>query len=170
MRRWTLFALPLLTACMGAGNPVVLSNGMPDGGREPGSVTTPPPVGGPLGHDGFALLLNDERTGAGVVAVMEDSRLSLAAQSHAQDMVSNRYLSHTDLTGGSPGDRALAAGYDWDFIAENIARGFSTESGVMSAWMDSPGHRDNIVDPRAEDFGLGRVENTWVLMLGREFD
>lgn len=170
MRRWSLFALPLLSACMSAGNPVVLSNGYPDPDREPGLIDPVDPGDLPSGHDGFALLLNDERGAAGVLDVAEDSRLSLAAQMHAQDMVDNRYLSHTDLTGGSPGDRALAAGYDWNFIAENIARGFDSETGVMDAWMDSPGHRANIVDPRAEDFGLGRVDDTWVLLLGREFD
>ena len=70
----------------------------------------------------------------------------------------------------TPGDRAIAAGYDWDFIAENIARGFFTESSVVQAWMNSPGHRDKMMDPRPQEFGLGRDGSTWVLMLGSPDD
>lgn len=167
MRRSILFVVPFVTACMGGADPTVLSGSFdPDDG--PRDVITQPgePV---LGHERFAILLNDERVEGGVIAVEEDSRLSSAAQSHARDMVTNRYLSHTDLNGGRPGDRADAVGYNWNFIAENIARGFNTDSSVIAAWMNSPGHRDNMLDERAEDFGLGRINDTWVLMLGREF-
>lgn len=168
MRRSTMFLLPFVSACMGGAHPVVLDDAATAPGiRDPivGEVTELP-----LGHDGFALLLNDERIAGGVATVSEDGRLSRAAQLHAQDMVTHDYLSHTDLTGGAPGDRALAQGYDWNFIAENIARGFTREEAVIEAWMESDGHRDNMLDPRAEDFGVGLSGTTWVLMFGREFD
>ena len=113
---------------------------------------------------------NDERSASGVIELTQDSRLSAAAEAHAVDMVDNNYLSHTDLTGGGPGDRAAAVGYDWNLIAENIAQGFYSNAAVIDAWMNSPGHRANMLDARIEDFGIARVDSTWVLMLGREFD
>lgn len=167
MRRWSMYLLPFMTACMSGVNPMVLATGTTSGESSGVGVAVPP--GTPQTHEAFAILLNDERAGGGVVELVEDSRLSLAAQGHAQDMVTNGYLSHTDLQGGSAGDRALAAGYDWNFIAENIAQGFYSNASVIQAWMNSPPHHDNMLDERAEDFGLGRVNGTWVLMLGREF-
>ncbi|MCC7321520.1 MAG: CAP domain-containing protein [Rubellimicrobium sp.] len=166
MRRWSFYLLPFVTACMGTGNPSVLSNGMVGLPGDPHGV---PQFEPPAGDPRFALLLNDERSGGGVTLVTEDSRLSATALAHAGDMVANRYLSHTDLQGGSVGDRASRFDYNWNFIAENIAQGFVTNESVMDAWMHSPGHAANIVDPRAEDFGIGRVGTTWVLVLGREF-
>lgn len=166
MRRWAVFGLTFLTACSSGsgGGQIVLSSGT-EFPTEGGGVTSMPGTG-PLGHQSFALLLNDARADNGVTLVMENATLNAAAGAHAQDMVDNTYLSHTNLAGMSPGDRATAAGYDWDFMAENIAQGFNTEGSVVQAWMDSPDHRDNMLDPRPEEFGLGRDGDTWVLMLG----
>ena len=170
MRRWSMYLLPFMTACMSGVNPLVLATGTTaDISTGVDDVDLP---GTPQTHEAFAILLNVERSSAGVggvVELVEDSRLSQAAQGHALDMLANGYLSHTDLEGGSVGDRALAVGYDWNFIAENIAQGFNSNASVIQAWMNSPLHRDNMLDERAEDFGLGRVNGTWVLMLGREF-
>lgn len=169
MRRWAVFGLTLLAACSsGGGGPVVLSGGAEFPGAGGGVITVPDP--GTLGHQSFALLLNDVRADNGVAVVMENAILNAVAQSHAQDMLDRNYLAHVNLDGLTPGDRATAAGYDWDFMAENIARGFVTESSVMQAWMNSPGHRDNMVDPRPQEFGLGRDGSTWVLMLGSPDD
>ena len=167
MRHWALLVLPLLAACgAGAGGTYVLS----DATESIGVGGLPiPPLAQQETHTGFALLLNAERDGARVTRVTEDSRLTAAARAHAQDMVDKNYLSHVAQNGTTVGDRALAVGYDWNFIAENIARGYRTNAEVVDAWMKSPSHAVNMVDPRAEDFGLGRVNNTWVLMLGREF-
>jgi uncharacterized protein YkwD len=165
MRKGALLALPFLAACMGSLTPEVMSDGS-DSPR-PGIIGTPPEDGF-LGHVSFDLLLNDTRGLRGVSEVSENAALNRAASDHARDMVRHNYLSHTGRNGSTPGDRAAAAGYDWDYISENIARGFTTEEGVMNGWMASPSHRDNILDPRAEDFGLGRVDNTWVLMLGSQ--
>ena len=169
MQRWAVFSLTLLTACSSGGGQIVLSGGpeFPTGDR---SVITSMPESGPVGHQSFALLINDIRAENGVAIVMENATLNAAASAHAQDMVNNDYLSHTSLDGMTPGDRATAAGYDWDFMAENIAQGFLTETSVMQAWMVSQGHRDNLVDPRPQEFGLGHDGSTWVLMLGSPDD
>jgi len=168
MRLRALLALPLLAACSGGGLPTILGDvsviegGTP--GLEPGGPGT-----GPLGHAGFALLLNDVRAEGGIRMVTQNAILTGTAQDHAQDMVRNDYLSHTDLDGGRAGDRVLAAGYDWDFIAENIAQGFTDDAAVMAAWMGSASHRDNILDGRADEFGIGLDGTTWVLLLGHQF-
>jgi uncharacterized protein YkwD len=169
MRPWPLLALTTLAACMGGDSPEVLS----------GNDITRPPPGNDLianppqdnfqDNPSFTLLLNDVRSAGGVMELGQNAALTQAASAHALDMVTNNYLSHTGLDGSTPGDRALAAGYNYEYISENIARGFETEQGVMDGWMGSEGHRDNILDPRAQDFGLGRVDDTWVLMLGAEF-
>ena len=170
MQRWAVFGLTFLTACSSAGGgPVVLSGG-PEFPTDGGGGIISMPETGPLGHQSFALLINDVRAENGVTIVMENATLNAAASAHAQDMVDNGYLSHTNLDGMSPGDRATAAGYDWDFMAENIAQGFYSEGSVVQAWMDSQAHRDNMIDPRAAEFGLGRDGSTWVLMLGSPDD
>jgi hypothetical protein len=169
MRYAALAALAMLSACMGGDSAMVLSD-PPDlnpGGGQGGAIDQPD---GPLGHAGFAILLNDERAAGGVAVVREHPLLNQAAQLHAEDMVAHDYLSHTDRDGGRARDRVAAVGYDWDFIAENIAQGFGSNAAVMEAWMASPGHAENIMDPRAEDFGLGLEGETWVLLLGSQFD
>jgi uncharacterized protein YkwD len=170
VRAWPLLTLVTLAACMGGDSSEVLSGDDLIRPLPGGDLVTNPPDDVPGGENvSFSLLLNDARADGGVVALSYSGELSSAATLHAQDMETNNYLSHTSLDGSTAGDRALAAGYDYSYISENIARGFETETGVMEGWMGSPGHRDNILDPRAEDFGLGRVDDTWVLMLGAEF-
>jgi hypothetical protein len=169
MKKGVMLLLPYLAACMGGTTTEVLS----EGGIAPTEATSDyvpvNPPGEPfLGHVSFGLLLNDERALGGVRLVEENAYLNAAASAHAQDMVTHDYLSHTGRDGSTPGDRAAAAGYEWSYISENIARGFTTEAGVIEGWMNSPGHRTNMLDERAEDFGLGRINTTWVLMLGAQ--
>lgn len=169
MRVLSVLTILPLSACMAV---APLEEALPDfdqsaagTGTATSAVLPSYPV---AGSESFAAILNDERGGVQLVPVQPDARLTEAAQSHAEDMVENDYLSHTSLDGSTVADRALAAGYDYAVIAENIAQGYYSEAAVMEAWMDSPGHAANILDPRVEDFGLGLEEDTWVLMLGSE--
>ncbi|MCF2870001.1 CAP domain-containing protein [Octadecabacter sp. G9-8] len=122
------------------------------------------PVVVPQGQIGA--LLNSERAAQGLGALSEDVNLSRAAQAHAQDMVTQGYFSHEGRNGSSFVQRAQAAGYPC-VAAENIANGQLSEAAVMTGWMNSSGHRRNILLPDATEFGIGRVNNMWVLMLGR---
>ncbi len=71
-------------------------------------------------------------------------------------MAANNYFSHTDLKGGNQTDRMVAAGYtDWQRTGENIAAYQKTPQEVMTAWMNSPGHRANILNCAYKDFGAG---------------
>ena len=115
---------------------------------------------------GMAALINQQRAANGLGPVTEDARLSRASRDHAQDMVTNDYFSHRGLNGSDLGTRARAAGYNC-VAAENIAWGQQSEVEVMTAWMNSPGHRRNILLRDAEEFGVGRFNNHWVVMLGR---
>jgi len=114
----------------------------------------------------MAALINQQRAANGLGPITEDARLSNASRRHAQDMVANDYFSHRGLNGSDLSSRARAAGYTC-VAAENIAWGQRTEADVMTAWMNSPGHRRNILLRDAQQFGIGRFDNHWVMLLGR---
>jgi uncharacterized protein YkwD len=114
-------------------------------------------------------LVNQERAAAGCGAVRDEPRLSEASRKHSADMKARGYFSHTSPDGVTPWDRARAAGYD-DPAAENIARGQPTPEAVVDAWMDSPGHRANILNCGHRSTGLGMVTGSggpwWTQMFG----
>lgn len=114
-------------------------------------------------------LVNQERAVAGIVGVEVNGKLRSAAFGHAQDMSEHRYFSHTSLDGRGPGERISDAGYSWNTYGENIAYGYSTPEAVMNAWMNSPGHRSNILRESFCDLGVGFVSegNFWVQDFGR---
>ncbi|SHH02840.1 Uncharacterized conserved protein YkwD, contains CAP (CSP/antigen 5/PR1) domain [Cognatiyoonia sediminum] len=134
--------------------------------------TASTPSRGTTGDVSFQGLLNEVRSDAGSAPVTYNAQLDVAAQRHAQDMLDNNYFSHTGLNGSSVGDRATAAGYNWRTVGENIAAGFSSESSVLQAWVDSPGHQANNINPAFEEFGLGYAANgsgnRWVLVFGAQ--
>jgi uncharacterized protein YkwD len=85
-------------------------------------------------------------------------------------MAAKAYFSHSSQDGRSPFDRMRDAGYDYRTAGENIARGQTDAAAVMTAWMDSPGHRQNILNCDFEDLGVGYVEGSggpwWVQNFG----
>ena len=99
-------------------------------------------------------LVNVERARAGCAAVHVDARLATAARLHSEDMARLDYFSHTSLDGRSPWDRIGAQGYAYG-SAENIAAGYSTPAAVMTGWMDSAGHRANILNCATKALGVG---------------
>ena len=111
-------------------------------------------------------LVNAARAEQGLGPVRTNPRLAQAARDHAADMVAGGYFSHTGQNGSSFSDRARAAGYACA-AAENIASGQRSEAEVMTSWLNSPGHRRNILLRDVVDIGIGRVGTMWVMMLGR---
>jgi uncharacterized protein YkwD len=87
-----------------------------------------------------------------------DSGLARAAQQHSEDMVRRAFFAHENPDGAQVWDRALAAGYRYRKVAENIAAGQRTAKEVVRGWMDSPGHRANILDGELTQIGVGRAE------------
>lgn len=108
-------------------------------------------------------LTNAERTKAGLKALQTDDKLMAAAREKSQDMQSKQYFSHTSPTFGSPFDRMKALGITYKSAGENIAQGQRTPQEVVQAWMDSPGHRANILNANYTHIGVGYVKsgNYW---------
>lgn len=100
-------------------------------------------------------LVNQQRSTVGAKPLQLNANLTAAATAHSQDMALNDYLAHTGRDGRSPEDRILASGYDAFTSSENVAGGLATPESVVQAWMNSPNHRANILNPRLTHMGLG---------------
>jgi hypothetical protein len=101
-------------------------------------------------------LVNQERTAQGLPPLKENPELNAAAKAHSQAMAEENFFNHTNPgTDSTPGDRVAAAGYEWSFVAENIGQGYSTPDEVVEGWMDSSGHRANILSTDAREIGVG---------------
>ncbi|RMI30185.1 CAP domain-containing protein [Nocardia stercoris] len=70
------------------------------------------------------------------------------------------FFSHTDPDGTDPGDRIAAAGYTWQAYGENIAQGQADANAVVTAWMNSPGHRANILNCGFTQIGIGIADGS----------
>ena len=81
--------------------------------------------------------------------------LASVALGHASDMALHDYFEHRDLTGKSPADRVRAAGYHEQLVGENIAYGPQSVDEAVQGWLASPGHCENIMDPRFAQMGIG---------------
>lgn len=102
-------------------------------------------------------LVNAERAKAGLAALTEDWELSRVARYKSQDMHDLRYFSHTSPTYGSPFDMMRAFGIRYRTAGENIAMGYRTPQSVVAGWMNSPGHRANILNANYTKIGVGYV-------------
>lgn len=103
-------------------------------------------------------LTNAERTARGCRALRIDDRLVGAARAHSADMVQQAYFSHTGSDGSTFVAREIAAGYPKKGpSAENIAWGYRTPHDVVTGWMNSPGHRANILNCASVAVGVGLV-------------
>jgi uncharacterized protein YkwD len=141
---------------------------------EPTPKTTPHPT--PLSvssqiENKLIALTNAERAKNNLPPLKTTALLMTLARSHSTDMATNNYFSHTDLTGGSPSDRAAKIGIANKLLSDNtylvgvaeniglITGGGLTADGVarmqIANWMNSPGHRANILDPRFSEIGIG---------------
>ncbi|MFI1248749.1 sigma-70 family RNA polymerase sigma factor [Streptomyces anulatus] len=115
-------------------------------------------------------LVNTERAKEGCGPVTVNDQLNTAAQRHSADMEAKDYFSHTSQDGRDPGDRITAAGYQWSTYGENIAKGQRTPADVMRSWMDSPGHRANILNCSFKEIGVGKQDSgggpVWTQVFG----
>lgn len=107
-------------------------------------------------------LVNQERTKAGLQSVSMNSSLSNMAMDKAQDMYKNNYFDHQSPTYGSPFDMMKAYGISFKTAGENIARGQQSPTEVMNQWMNSPGHRENIMDKSFTQIGVAYYNGEWV--------
>jgi uncharacterized protein YkwD len=95
------------------------------------------------------------RSFAAAPALTLEPRLSEAASAHARDMLARHYFDHRDPAGHTPADRVRAHGYRYVIVGENIASGATDAREAVQGWLDSPGHCENIMDPRFTQLGVG---------------
>ncbi|MFI1192570.1 CAP domain-containing protein [Micromonospora sp. NPDC020750] len=100
-------------------------------------------------------LVNAERAKAGCGALKINSKLTAAAQAHSQDQADHRKMSHDGSDGSSVGKRLDRVGYAWRAYGENVAWNQQTPAAVMNAWMNSSGHRANILNCSFTEIGVG---------------
>ncbi|MFE2151114.1 CAP domain-containing protein [Streptomyces lavendulae] len=103
-------------------------------------------------------LVNKERAAVGCPAVTVNAQLTKAAQDHSADMAAHATMSHTGSDGSDPGQRITAAQYMWKTYGENVAYGYPTAAKVMEGWMNSPGHKRNILDCSFKEIGVGLAQ------------
>lgn len=116
-------------------------------------------------------LTNAERAAARLAPLVPDPRLTAAAQAHSDDMVARDFYAHTSPEGRQPWDRAATAGAAHRGIGENIACGQRGPAEVVRGWMNSPGHRANILKPDFTHIGVGyatgsRAGTYWTQVFG----
>lgn len=104
-------------------------------------------------------LVNNERIKRGLPLLKSDWQLSRVARHKSQDMKENKYFSHTSPTYGTPFQMMQSYGISYKTAGENIAKGQSTPHAVVNSWMNSSGHRANILNTSFTHIGVGYEKN-----------
>lgn len=121
-------------------------------------------------------LMNDARRERGLSSLSLSSPLQRAAQGHVEDIVEHNYPpTHTGSDGSSMSDRVRRENYSYRYVGENVAAGYSSAEDTFEQWMNSRGHRENILNPNFTEVGIGYYINAprttydhyWVLVLGK---
>ena len=106
-------------------------------------------------------LSNKERSGEGVMQLSLNPLLMRAAQLKAEDMGKEAYYAHVSPDGETPMFWLDMVGYKYQYVGENLTANILDEEDVVSAWMGSPGHRRNLLDPKFTHVGIGVAEGTY---------
>lgn len=114
---------------------------------------------------------NVYRATFGLVVLVGNAQLTLAAEAHSVEMATTLVMTHTGLNGSTPLQRATAAGYLGSYVGENLAVGFLTVASVLAAWIASPGHQANLVNPNFDQIGVAAAVGSdgriyWTMDLG----
>jgi uncharacterized protein YkwD len=102
-------------------------------------------------------LINQARAKAGCGPLQQEGRLTAAAAAHAAAMAKGGFFSHTDPNGGTPMRRVKARGYNYRAMAENIAAGNAAPDKTVAQWVNSAGHRKNLLNCRYTQTGIVRA-------------
>ncbi|MDP3973494.1 MAG: CAP domain-containing protein [Candidatus Daviesbacteria bacterium] len=117
-------------------------------------------ISGNIDQQRLIELTNIERQKAGLPPISENSALDQAAALKAQNMFSENYWAHFAPSGKSPWDFISSSGYKFVYAGENLAKNFYSSDDVVVAWMNSPTHRDNLLNPKYKDIGIAVVNGT----------
>jgi uncharacterized protein YkwD len=132
----------------------------------PPSNPAPPPSSGDSAStlDAFEqevlALTNAVRSQAGLAPLRHDPALATAADKHSTDMALKNYFSHVEPDGDRLSDRIRDEGYSFRTAGENIAAGYDTPEAVVAAWLNSSGHRANILNASYTEIGIGFYRDT----------
>lgn len=106
-------------------------------------------------------LANTSRAQAGLGALSTNSQLESAALTKANDMFKNQYFAHTSPQGKTPWNFISDAGYSYVYAGENLAIGYGDSSELHNAWMNSPTHRENIMNPNYREIGVASIDGVY---------
>ncbi|QBY01620.1 CAP domain-containing protein [Rhodophyticola sp. CCM32] len=113
-------------------------------------------------------LISVQRAGTGIIRPLVHSpALQAAAQAHADDLQVTGGIGHVGSDGSTLSDRINRSSYTACFAAENVARGQPDTRSAVASWANSPGHRANMVNANATQFGFANAGDVWVLVLAR---
>ena len=124
------------------------------------SVSVSPVAASSIDPENVSYLINKERTYYGLEPLNINESLSGAAINKSNDMVSRDYFEHYAY-GLTPWDFINFSGYNYLYAGENLAMDFQTSEGMVSAWMNSDHHRENILNPDFNEMGVGIVKGTY---------
>ena len=132
-------------------------------------VSTPPPLKSTeeapdsfLTVDGVIRLANVKRKEFGLPSLVVSAKLSASAKLKVEDMFNNQYFSHDSPSDIAIGDLAASVGYEFIAIGENLALGnFKNDEALVNAWMNSSGHRENILNPKYKEIGVAVARGTF---------
>ena len=111
-----------------------------------------------ISPDEVIRLTNQKRAEAGLSALTYNQTLAGAAYTKGRDMIDRDYWAHTAPDGTQPWKFFTDFGYRYKYAGENLARDFSSAQGTVDAWMNSPTHRENILNPKYKEIGIGVTE------------
>jgi len=115
-----------------------------------------------LDEGGIIAFTNVERVKAGLPPLLQNAALSAGAEAKARDMIAKQYFAHVAPDGADIATLAETYGYDYLNIGENLALGdFHSSIDVVTGWMNSPGHRANILNREFTEIGVAAVEGDW---------
>ena len=144
-------------------------------------ISAPSPLRGPtqealssLTALGTIAETNLQRKQNGLPALLLNAELTKGAEMKVNDMFNRQYFEHESPTGEGPGELATAAGYAYLMVGENLALGnYKNDEALVEAWMNSPGHRENILNPKYTEIGVavkrGTYEGQTVWLAVQEF-
>jgi uncharacterized protein YkwD len=110
-------------------------------------------------------LTNIERAKHGLPELKYNPALEVAAQKKGENMIAENYWAHFAPSGKSPWDFITGSGYRYTYAGENLARNFTDSTAVVEAWMNSPTHKENIVNPQYQDIGIAVLQGN---LLGQQ--
>jgi len=141
------------TGISGSGGTIPIGD-TPDTGDIPDPVDTDP-LPGDSREEQVLVLVNQVRADYGLAPVEWHEGAAAVALEHSEDMEARNFFDHENPDGQNPGDRLAEANVELTGWGENIASGYLTPESVMEGWMNSPGHRDNILSSMWTHLGVG---------------